>query len=223
VFIHKGIYLPDGDTHFAAHLDKNPMLDGHGTYQYAKCMMAIEACSRKRTVIDIGAHVGLWSLVLSRHFETVHAFEPSRRNYECLLANTDALPNVLPFPYAIGDNDGYVAFTEARENSGNTRVWSSNDVDQSDTHLVKCSTIDVQFALSRNIDLIKIDVEGFELPVLLGGKETIMRERPVVVIEQKPGNAERYGIPQFEALDLLKAWGGTVVSEKSGDYIVRMG
>ncbi|TIU67562.1 MAG: hypothetical protein E5W13_31365, partial [Mesorhizobium sp.] len=71
------------------------------------------------------------------------------------------------------------------------------------------------------IDFLKIDVEGFEKPILEGGEQTIRREKPVIIIEQKPnGNAERYGRDRFAALDLLKAWGGKVKWEIGGDFLV---
>src|SRR5688572_32728595 len=81
----KGIWLPDGDTHFAAHLEAGPEHDGAGTYQFAKIDMAMKMVptERRGMALDIGGHVGLWSRVLASCFRGVIAFEPVPHLAEC--------------------------------------------------------------------------------------------------------------------------------------------
>jgi hypothetical protein len=57
------------------------------------------------------------------------------------------------------------------------------------------------------IDFIKIDVEGFELPVLKGGEETIKKWRPIICIEQNGSETKWRGAKKFEAVEFLLSLG----------------
>ena len=69
------------------------------------------------------------------------------------------------------------------------------------------------------VDFIKIDVEGYELPMIRGGEQTIKACKPNIVIEQK-GNEAAYGEPRDAALVLLKSWGMMDLEVLSGDHIM---
>src|SRR5690606_32560895 len=83
----QGIWLPDGDTHFARMMVKEParMYYGSpvGVYQHFKIEKAMGLVENRKTALDIGAHVGFWSMWLSDEFDSVHAFEPSPAHAEC--------------------------------------------------------------------------------------------------------------------------------------------
>jgi hypothetical protein len=59
---------------------------------------------------------------------------------------------------------------------------------------------------SKNLSIIKIDVQGFEKEVLLGAKETIMRNRPLIYIEVEPDQLEYYGETEDSIFNLLKEY-----------------
>lgn len=212
----RGIYLPDADNHFQFHLEAGPEFAGKGSYQMNKIEAALRVtpAERRRVAIDVGAHVGLWSRVLSHHFAEVIAFEPMPHLQECFLANTADCENVVLQYTAVSDNAGAVRLERVQENSGNCHV--SNDAWGGD--VVESVTLDgVLSRIAHKVDLIKIDVEGWELHVVEGARELITNARPVIVVEQKPGNAERYGIGQRDAVKLLESWGASVLWEKAGD------
>ena len=71
----------------------------------------------------------------------------------------------------------------------------------------------------HNVDFIKIDVEGFENQVVLGAKETLIRNKPIIIVEQK-GFSNRYNETQFEAIDTLKSYGAKVIDQVVKDYIL---
>lgn len=208
----RGIHLPTDDAHFAGHLEKGPLFEGKGTYQYAKIEKALGCVKSHRIALDIGAHVGLWSRVLAAHFLSVIAFEPVPSHLECFRLNAMAVPNIMLLECALGREQGLITVAPITGNSGNAHVT---------TGLAAGTPVDVRtldsFAFDF-VDFIKIDVEGFELPVIEGGEGTIRRDKPAMVVEQKPGNAERYGYRQTQAVELLQAWGAKVLWIKSGDY-----
>ena len=68
------------------------------------------------------------------------------------------------------------------------------------------------------VDLIKIDVEGFEAHVLKGAEKTIKKWKPLIVIEQL-GHENRYGEINYNALELLFSWGaGELRPNMKGDH-----
>jgi FkbM family methyltransferase len=209
-----GIALPDGDTHFPAHLAKGPLFDGKGTYQLHKLKPAVEVCTRNRLAVDVGAHVGLWTRVLARMFDEVIAFEPVPEHIECFRKNTEHLSNVKLYPWAVGSRgNGGITIATVPGNSGNAHANVGGGP------YVKCCQLDTMNL--PPVDFLKIDVEGYELFVIEGGRDLIRRDKPVIVCEQKPGNAERYGLGQTDAVTLLCTWGYKVVWEKQGDYCLK--
>jgi hypothetical protein len=74
----------------------------------------------------------------------------------------------------------------------------------------------------QHIDFIKVDCEGYELFVLRGAIETLKRDKPCVIVEQKPetGMADRYGIGVTDGVEFLKSMGAVVRNTISGDYIM---
>jgi FkbM family methyltransferase len=212
----QGIWLPDSDDHFEFHLRQGEKFRGAGTYQMRKIVAAIDATfkDRRRLAIDVGAHVGLWTRVLCPSFSRVVAFEPVPDLLLCLAANLEGINNIEVYDVALSSTSvSSLSMTAPGSNSGNWAVSCSVE----EAHIeVPARTLD-SYGFT-GVDLVKIDVEGWEREVLLGGEETIRSCKPVVVVEQKPGNAERYGVGQLAAVDLLKSWGAEVLWIKAGDY-----
>lgn len=216
---HQGIWLPDNDTHFAGHLDAGPKIAGAGTYQHAKLEMAMKHVRNKKTAVDIGAHVGLWSRTLARMFDTVLAFEPVPEHQECFKRNLhdpSRASRVVLHPFALGAEDKEVFIDIVPENSGNAQVKPHGSVASSIK--VKMHRLDDYVFDGHTIGFMKIDVEGFELDVIKGGKATILKHKPVMVVEQKKGHGARYGISDRAAVDLLLTWGAREAWCKNGDH-----
>ena len=220
-----GIYLPDGDTHFPDMLRRSHLFAGKGAYQLNKIEAALGVCKRHRVAVDIGAHVGLWTRILACTFGKVHAFEPVKEYLECLHLNIEdkrdkvhVYGNIL-----LGSERGVAPVMRVASNSGNTHVGLlvEGEFEANGEQLAMYRFDDLWDG--DCIDFIKIDVEGYEYEVVLGAAETIKRTKPVMVVEQKPGNAERYGRKTGEVLDLLKSWGASIVWVKNGDYCLKWG
>lgn len=205
-----GIHLPEADEHFAEHLENSPHYRGFATYQLRKYQKALEFVKGRRMAVDVGAHVGLWSMMMRHDFKAILAFEPMAEHIACFKMNLEGRSNVDLQEIALGAEAGELKMSPTSANSGNAHINPRGrrkvDVKRLD---------DFKF---NHLDFLKIDVEGFELDVLKGGEKTVRHFRPVVIVEQKPGNAERFGYRQTEAVDLLKSWGARLRFEKGGDY-----
>jgi FkbM family methyltransferase len=213
---HQGVWLPDGEEHFIDWMTKNgEIVDGRGTYQIKKLRAAMEHVRQFRTAVDVGAHCGLWSMQLAKRFKNVHAFEPVADHRDCFKRNVFGLGNVdLPAVYlhacALGENDGSVKMHSPPTSSGGTTVAGDGDI--------PLRRMD-EFNLT-DVDFIKLDCEGYELFALKGGEQTILRDKPTICVEQKPGKAQQFGLPQRGAVDYLLGLGYRLAREYSGDFIM---
>ena len=130
---------------------------------------------------------------------------------DCFTKNVLATrSNVTLHACALGSTEGSVSMTTEKSSSGDTRIAGEGDIPM--------KTLD-SFNLN-DVDLIKIDCEGYELFVIEGGIETIKRCRPAIIVEQKPGHGEAYGLSDTEAVSFLKDMGYKLVKEMAGDYIL---
>jgi FkbM family methyltransferase len=132
--------------------------------------------------VDVGAHVGNHTLYLSLMLGVpTIAFEPNPVAHALLEANVNenGVRSICRLRHvAIGSEVGRVAVQAAAEtNTGMARVCS--DV-AGEVPLVR---LDDELGAEPRVDVIKIDVEGWELKVLQGSQVTIARHRPLLYIE----------------------------------------
>jgi FkbM family methyltransferase len=138
------------------------------------------------TAIDIGAHIGLCTVELMRHFGHVEAFEPVGENFRCLLANTAFDPtDVRCHSVALGSGYGTRMATQHGDNSGCWNLRPGYDIE--------IVPLDCFMSELVNVDFIKIDVEGMEGAVVLGAAKLIDRDRPAVLFEDNGLGPELYG------------------------------
>ena len=207
-----GIWLTDQEEELVPYLQAGPMVDGRGTYQHRKYARALQHVKRRGHAVDVGAQVGTWSRLMALDFQRVTAFEPMPAHVECFRKNLAGAANVTLHETALGSEAGQLRFHMRPEHTGNTHVAADGEV------TVRARTLD-SFGLT-DIDFLKIDVEGFETHIVRGGEATIRREKPVIIIEQKPSLAEKQGFGRFDAIEQLNAWGGRVAWEIGGDFLV---
>jgi len=141
--------------------------------------------ARNGIFLDVGANVGSWSVPAAQVFRAVHAFEPDAK-YAMGLRRV-VPPNVTVHAVALSNHEGVGSF-RVPINDGEELITQASlepnanvGFDKTLTREVEISTID-SFDF-RDVDLIKIDVEGHEAATLEGAKGLIQRERPVLIIE----------------------------------------
>jgi len=205
-----GWLLPKSDRHFSQYLSSAPKIEGRRMYQPQHIHAVMEICRRRGIAVDVGAHVGFWSYYLALAFRSVHAFEPSELFAQCFERNVRA-KNVVLHRVALGEAACGVELEMDPVNSGATHVRPDA------VGGVPMRRLD-DYALDE-VDLLKVDVEGYEARVLQGARETLLRCRPVVIVEQKDF-AGRYGDERFSAADLLRSLGATQLGQVVQDLIL---
>ena len=211
-----GFFLPASDVHFPPQLTGGPQLHGRASYQHDIYCAALGHTDQRRVALDIGAHVGLWSWRFAHDFEQVMAFEPVQEFAQLYQANIRPMQNFQLNFCALGHMTGNIKLVLDPDNTGHTHVANNSEAGSA-THTAKMVKLD---ELGYEVvDLIKIDAEGFEAPIVIGALGTIMRCHPTIVIEQK--GDEHYGQKPLRAVDLLKDIGMEVVQVVRKDYILR--
>lgn len=158
-----------------------------GTYEVAEIAFVNEYLKEGMTFVDVGANFGLYTVIAaSRVGQSGHvfSFEPSKMALAYLHRNTGGLTNVEVVPYGVGARPGSHLLYVPPENLG----CSSFTRKLGRPEPVGTLDLDSFFLESRaprKIDLVKIDVEGFELEVL-AGMDKLLRQKPVVLLEFIP-------------------------------------
>lgn len=171
---------------------------------------AIARCQQRRTAVQAGGNMGLWPRRLADVFDRVISFEPDDISRACCFANVP--PSVEVRSEALGSEPGVVAIE--RESLGSHHVSEHG-------YIVPVTTVD---ALNlTDLDLLQLDVEGYEWHALAGAVETLKRCRPLVQIELR-NFTERYGKSDVEVRALLAELGYREISQQPGnDFVFEVG
>ena len=149
-------------------------------------------------ILDVGANFGHYSITLADALHkdcSVLAFEPFPPNLERLRTNIrmNSLEDIIQI-HAIGlsDSVGSGYMTTRADNSGAATLAASGGAEG---YHVALTTLDFFYAHHRieKLDFMKIDIEGYEEKLLIGGKETIRRFSPLILIELDPPKLIRAG------------------------------
>lgn len=134
---------------------------------------------------DVGANTGVTTLWLSQFSESVHAFEPERSNMQMLQKNMslNSIQNVTQVACAVSDFVGS-SNLHILEGYGHHSLGDVTTSPQLNTVSVPVDTLDNYCKLKKitHIDVLKVDVEGYELEVLQGANELLKRKKIGLVI-----------------------------------------
>jgi FkbM family methyltransferase len=169
----------------------------------------IKLAARKSCLFDAGAHVGLFSLIFCGlgPNKTAIAYEPSSQIlptlYEHVKLN-NFQNRITVRPVAIGSHDGEASFSV--EDSGFVQILSSPLSSGKTTVPVK--TIDSECQqLGLTPDLLKIDVEGFELEALRGAQRLLQSAKPDILLEVHLNYLEEMGLSSRDITEFLEGLG----------------
>jgi FkbM family methyltransferase len=190
-----GWHLPGKDGYFTRFVEGTDYKKNG--FQREHLLAAFGWVRKWDVAIDVGAHVGFWTRDMAERFTKVYAFEPADDTYACLKLNMAEHVNVTAVKLAVGAdastccslNDG------VSSNTGSRYIMPDG---QGDIGMMPLDAFPVS-----GCDLLKIDVEGFELFVLQGARHLIQKYRPVVIMECDKKFAGRYGLGKLDALRYL--------------------
>ena len=138
-------------------------------------------------ILDVGANIGCTSLLFSDLGDRVVAFEPLPRTFELLQKNISSAKkdNIKTLPLALGDEDREAQMYFLDANRSMAFVLDRTSRDDRPAAVIQIKRLDDLFPEIgfERLDFIKIDVEGYELRVLEGARNTIERYRPIVQME----------------------------------------
>ena len=183
---------------------------------FARC---IQACEGKRVFMDVGAHIGLYSLPVSRVLGPggqVIAFEPSDGNYRYLLKHLayNGIENIRAYQVVVGDtSQSAVRFYEHVDGSSGLggltkRAKRPADLESFIETERPQVTLD-EFCTQNRLapDVVKIDVEGAELLVLKGARRTLAKYQPLLFLSIHPAHLKTMGQSTEEVERLLRELG----------------
>lgn len=171
---------------------------------------------RGGTYVDIGANIGDLALAGANQVGPsgrVYAFEAHPRTYRLLLANIrlNRVDHVFPVNVACGDSLTWATFSDK----------SSDDMNVIGDGEIMVPVVPAEsFLGDQQIDLIKIDVEGYELPVIRGLTKALSRTTHLM-LEVGDDHFAKFGYRFADIYDLLIKSGFSVWAQESGDTKTR--
>lgn len=168
-------------------------------------------CTETSNVIDVGANIGWTALRLAGKAANgkVYGFEPDPFNIERCLENAgrNRLLNLEIFPLALGNTESTVRMElRTPSNRGGNRIAPDG---LGGSALVQVSRLDEVAPVNdlNRIDLIKIDVEGYELQVLKGASGILRKHKPTLFVELDDDNLRDQGDSANELVRFLEKRG----------------
>jgi len=166
-----------------------------GYYEKLQLSIFEELSKDSKVVIDVGANIGLYSLIAAKtnpKAGRVFAFEPVPSNVKLLKSNIKLNPEssskITVVPSALGEDDRTIEIFISKKSVGNHSVGGGRGRGYGDATQVAQTSLDnfTKRQKLKKVDLIKIDVEGYDGYVLKGALKTIKASQPALMVECIP-------------------------------------
>src|SRR5712691_8876790 len=158
-------------------------------------------------VVDVGANIGIYSEFLSRCVGPtglVHSFEPSPDNFRRLSVATRGLSNVRLTQAAVGERSGECKLYVSDKLNVDHRAYKA-DGDSRRAVPTEMVALDDYFKPGQRVDLIKMDIQGYELHALRGASRVLADNSDLkLLVEFWPYGLKQAGVNWVELLDTLQ-------------------
>jgi FkbM family methyltransferase len=137
-----------------------------------------------KTIVDIGANVGAATVYFASQYPAAQilAFEPSPTSFALLIRNTADLPQVRPFPFGLIDRDVQTVLYHGREDAVCDSIGQSREQTSEGTPItLRAAGQALKEAQVDQIDILKLDTEGCEVPILRSLNEFLPRTGVIYV------------------------------------------
>jgi FkbM family methyltransferase len=181
----------------------------HGIWEEVVTRVLIEEIHQGMTVLDIGAHVGYYTLLMAKRVGKagkVFAFEPQSevRNYLEQNVQRNGYSQVAILPLALFSKEG-VGLLEGRDNL-NACLSPRSSPSTGSIKMVVFDQFKKKIKIEK-IDLVKMDVEGAEMDILLGMRDSLKKNHPELIIEVHQNGLVRFGHSEMELRQYISSFG----------------
>ena len=153
------------------------------------------------SVIQAGGNCGVYPLLYTELFDLVYTFEPDPLSFFCLVNNCQ-LDNITKFNAALGDQNGLIAMKEVQSNNrGMNKIEGTN---QSGCYTPIVTIDSFEF---KDVSLIQLDLEGYEVQAIKGATNTIQTYKPVIILECGDQNNPSDLKHRNEVFEMMKSIG----------------
>lgn len=157
-------------------------------------------------VLDIGANIGFYALIISNlvgEKGKVYCFEPDKTNFNYLVKNTKGIENIKLFNLAVSDKEEVIKVYKSKLLNVDHRTYPVNNYDSVEE--INAKSIDLMLGKEiEKIDLIKIDIQGFELTAFKGMENLLSKQNNIKIIaEYWPHGFKRAGTSAIEFYDFF--------------------
>ena len=195
-------WVPSNDVHIEQWKSGSPFTQNKCLNKFIKyCELQTK---KMKTVIDVGAWCGTWAKAIEPFAKKVIAFEPDQTHFECLQRNCTV--NCTPRMEAVGAQLQEVSLTE-------DNFTQAKRVDEKGN--IRMITLD--HMAYEDVDMIKIDVEGYEMEVLKGATKTLESVKYLMI--ELNNNTKKYGSNNIEVEKYIVSLGFKVLMEHWPDKV----
>jgi FkbM family methyltransferase len=172
--------------------------------------------------VDAGANIGIYSQFLSRCVGStgvVHSFEPSPENFRRLQSATRKLANVRVSQAAVGEHTGKSTLYLSDKLNVDHRTYITEG-DSRDAVSIDIVALDDYFKPGQRVDLIKMDIQGYELHALRGATRVLQENLDLnLLLEFWPSGLEQAGVHWQELIEMLRGFGMHVTVVRTSGLI----
>ena len=209
----EGISVLREDTHLSKWVAQ------HHTLAVAEGEIALfkQYIPKGGTVVDAGASLGDHAISYARlvgEGGSVFVFEPNPHAFAALTNNMMPFPWVTVLPVGLADGTGTAALV-LEPNAGASHISITPTAGPEDVP-VRVTMLDQYIGAFKRLDLIHLDMEGFETRAIKGAEETIKKFKPAIVLEVNLGCLARYGLTEADVYKALDAIGYTFKELQAG-------
>lgn len=161
------------------------------------------------TILDIGANIGFYSKILSKcvgKYGKVHSFEPDVINFKHLRKNTGQLVNVVLNNKAVSDKSGTLNVYKSKDLNVDHRTYPVGEYESID--VIEAISIDDYVKDGFKVNVIKMDIQGFEVSALKGMEKTIKANPEIkLLLEFWPHGLHAAGSSVAQFCEVIKSLG----------------
>ena len=153
--------------------------------------------------LNVGSHIGTIALPVSKKINKVSCIEAFEPTYNHLNENIrlNEIKNIITYNFAVGNSEEEIYFMcenkicpiekkdRLKNNSGGMHIFTQNDIDENirsscltdkkiKNKMYKLDDVEID-----DFDIMLVDIEGCEYNFLLGAKEKIIKNKPIIIIE----------------------------------------